>query len=85
MESISPYNAKILLNKLCTTYGFCLTPLWTARLTDYPPRSVKKYTDTVFMAEGLDPRTADSGLYKSVLIEVRTAFAHGSPSSESRV
>jgi hypothetical protein len=79
-STISPQDAKILLDKLCTAYGFCLTPRWKARLINCPPQSVQKYVDTVFLAEGLDPRIADSDLYKSVLNEVRVAFA---PSSQT--
>ncbi len=66
--------ANLLLEKLCVVYGFCLSPLWKARLTTCPPQSPQKYTDTVFLAEGLDPRTADSALYKSILNEVHAAF-----------
>jgi hypothetical protein len=77
-NAIAPQDAKILLDSLCRAYGFCLTPLWSARLTNYPPQSVQKYTDTIFLAEGLDPRTADSDLYKSILSEVREAFSRSS-------
>ena len=64
----------MLLDLLCTKYGFCLSPLWKARLTRNPPRSVQKFTDTIFRAEGLDPETADSALYKSVRAKVKAAF-----------
>jgi hypothetical protein len=77
-STIAPHEAKTLLDRLCTMYGFCLTPLWSARLTNNPPQSVQKYTDTIFLAEGLDPRTADLDLYKSVFSEVRAAFDRSS-------
>jgi hypothetical protein len=78
-STISPQDAKILLEKLCTAYGFCLTPLWKARLINCPPQSVQKYADTVFLAEELEPSSVDRDLYKSVLNEVRMAFT---PSSQ---
>lgn len=72
--SISAVEARSLLSVLCIKYGFRLPPLWTARLINNPPRSTTKFTDTVFHAEGLDPVTADSALYKSIYAEVREAF-----------
>lgn len=69
--------ANRLLERLCTVYGFCLSPLWKARLTTCPPQSPAKYTDTLFRAEGLDPGTADRALYKSILSEVQIAFDLG--------
>jgi hypothetical protein len=77
-----------VLGILCVKYGFCLRPLWHARLRDYPPRSVTKFTDTVFRAEGLDPKAADSAMYKEMAEEVRLAFerskpAGGMPSNKS--
>ncbi len=71
---LSEHEARQLLTTLCTTYGFCLPPLWRARLTKNPPQSVDKFLDTVFRAEGLDPITADSGMYKSMREEVCLAF-----------
>jgi hypothetical protein len=72
--SISAVEARALLGVLCTKYGFCLSPLWTARLEKNPPRSASGFTDTVFRAEGLNPTTADSALYKSIHAEVQKAF-----------
>lgn len=71
---ISTEEAETLLSTLCVKYGFCLPPLWHARLRDCPPRSIAKFTDTVFHAEGLDPRTADRAMYKAMKEEVRLAF-----------
>ena len=72
--SITPEEAERVLGILCVKYGFCLPPLWYARLCDSPPRSIRKFTDAVFLAEGLDPRTADSAMYKAMEEEVRLAF-----------
>lgn len=63
-----------LLDVLCVKYGFCLSPLWRARLERNPPRSTDKFVDTVFWAEGLDPATADRQLYKAVFAEVQRAL-----------
>lgn len=86
--SISPQEAERVLGVLCVKFGFCLPPLWHARLRDCPPRSVAKFTDTVFHSEGLDPRAADSTMYKEMAEEVRLAFersrgAGGMPSNTS--
>ncbi|HET9473786.1 MAG TPA: hypothetical protein VFO82_07830, partial [Steroidobacteraceae bacterium] len=62
---ISEAEAEKVLYTLCVTYGFCLPPLWHARLLNNPPKSVTKFTDTVFHAEGLNPATADSAMYKA--------------------
>jgi hypothetical protein len=72
--TISEPEAQKLLNVLCIKYGFCLPPLWSARLERNPPRSIDKFLDTVFRAEGLDPITAESGMYKAMREEVRLAF-----------
>jgi hypothetical protein len=72
--SITPQEAERVLGILCVKYGFCIPPLWHARLRDCPPHSVAKFTDTVFHAEGLDPRTADRTMYKEMAEEVRLAF-----------
>jgi hypothetical protein len=85
---ITPQEAERVLGILCTKYGFCLPPLWHARLRDCPPRSVAKFTDTVFHAEGLDPIAADSAMYKAMATEVRLGFerskhAGGVPSNNS--
>ena len=77
--SITPQEAEKVLGILCVKYGFCLAPLWHARLRDCPPRSVAKFTDTVFQAEGLDPRTADGAMYKAMAEEVRLAFERSNP------
>ncbi|GHU33243.1 hypothetical protein AGMMS50256_24800 [Betaproteobacteria bacterium] len=71
---ISSQEAERVLGIFCVKYGFCLPSLWHARLRDCPPHSIAKFTDTVFHAEGLDPRTADRAMYKGMLEEVRLAF-----------
>lgn len=48
--------------------------MWHERVRDCPPRSIAKFTDTVFHAEGLDPKTADGAMYKAIAEEVRLAF-----------
>jgi len=77
-QEISEVEARKLLSELCAQLGFCLSPLWVARLERNPPRSIDKFTDTVFRAEGLDPSTADSSLHRSVREKVSEAFARSS-------
>jgi hypothetical protein len=74
-ECISEIESRKLLADLCTELGFCLSPLWTARLERNPPRSVDKFTETVFRAEGLDPVAVNTDLYRSVRKKVEDAFA----------
>jgi hypothetical protein len=61
-------NTKVdqLLERLCTELGFGLAPEEQARLERSPPGSVGAFTDAVFCAEGLDPSTADSRLWRRV-------------------
>lgn len=72
--SLSEAQARCLLNALCVKYGFCLSPLWSARLTRNPPNTSKAFTDTVSHAEGLDPLSAESSLYAAMQQEVAQAF-----------
>jgi hypothetical protein len=71
---ISPDEARAVLGVLCVKYGFCLPRLWHARLIRNPPVSVAKFTDTVISAEGLDPLTVETALYKAMYAEVQKAF-----------
>ena len=71
---LSEIEGRKLLDALCVKYGLCLPPLWQARLERNPPRSIDKFLDAVFRAEGLDPIAADSSLYKAIREEVRLAF-----------
>jgi len=71
---LSESEARKLLDVLCIKYGFCLPLLWHARLEKNPPKSVDKFIDTVFRAEGLDPITSDRDVYKAMREEVRLAF-----------
>jgi hypothetical protein len=80
---ISENEARNLLNKLCVKYGFCLSALWNARLQKNPPNTVEKYAETVFKAEGLDPKMADSDLYKKIREEVYQAFQRSLSESTS--
>jgi hypothetical protein len=80
---ISAKEATTLLGTLCERYGFCLKPLWHARLTRNPPRTPERFADAVFHAEGLDPVTADSQLYRTVLDDVKQAFERSEPPREA--
>jgi hypothetical protein len=73
-RAVSPDEARRVLGILCTKYGFCLPPLWDARLTKNPPNSVAKFTDTVIRAEGLNPSAVETSLYQAMYAEVQQAF-----------
>ena len=71
---ISEAEARRVLTILCVKLGFCLPPVWDARLQKNPPRSVEKFVVTVFRAEGLEPKTAGKDIYRSVAKVVREGF-----------
>lgn len=66
--------AAALLSVLCTRLGFCLPSDAEERLTAAPPPDVRLFTAAVFIAEGLDPSTADRKLYRQVKAVVADAF-----------
>jgi hypothetical protein len=55
-----------LLDDLCIKLGFCLPPNEQHRLRVSPPPDADSFADTVFEAEGMDPR-----LYKQLRRQVR--------------
>ncbi len=63
-----------LLSCLCTRLGFCLRRDAEVRLAEDPPADVHQFTAAVFVAEGLDPLTADRRLYRQVTGMVTDAF-----------
>ncbi|HYI10836.1 MAG TPA: hypothetical protein VEK57_17380 [Thermoanaerobaculia bacterium] len=71
---LSTKEAAALLSRLCTRLGFCLPPDAEARLTQEPPSDVHEFTAAVFIAEGLDPSTADRKVYRQVKAMVEEAF-----------
>ena len=46
-----------LLTKLCIDLGFCLPPRAISQLQHSPPQDIDSFTDAVFIAEDLDPRS----------------------------
>ena len=73
-NSISEHEARRLLDVLCVDYGYCLSPLWTARLQKNPPRSPDRFIDTVVRAEGLNPAELPKAAYRAMLEKAREAF-----------
>jgi len=71
---ISEKETGVLLEKLCVELGFCLPPEDSVRLKQDPPSNVLASTDAVFVAEGLDPSTADRHLYRQVRDMVAGAY-----------
>lgn len=72
--TLSPDQCSRLLDKLCVRLGFCLPPVERQRLAENPPREVLTFTDAVFVAEEMDPVSADRDLYRQVRDLVREAF-----------
>jgi len=71
---LSTEEAGVLLSILCTRLGFCLPPDAVERLTEDPPAGVDQFTAAVFVAEGLDPSTAERKIYRQVKAIVSDAF-----------
>jgi hypothetical protein len=71
-----------LLDALCVKYGFCLPPRWKGRLSKNPPRTIRKFVDTVIRVEGLNPETLDSDLYTAMLRMVQDAFQRSASTRE---
>jgi hypothetical protein len=64
----------ILLTKLCIDLGFCLPPRAISQLQNSPPADIDSFTDAVFVAEDLDPRS-DPRLRAQVRAMVSEEFA----------
>ncbi len=73
-ETMSPLQIQRLLDQLCGRLGFCLPPEDQLRLRENPPEDARSFNDAVFVAEGLDPETADRHLYRLVRDLVARAF-----------
>lgn len=63
-----------LLAKLCVDLGFCLPPSAQSQLQNSPPEDIDSFTDAVFIAEDLDPRS-DLKLRAQVRAMVSDEFA----------
>jgi len=72
---LTPREVELLLQTLCVDLGFCLPPDEAARLKSAPPTDVRAFADAVFLAEGLDPATADRHLWRKVRDGIAVAFA----------
>ena len=70
--------AEQLLGKLCVQLGLCIPPDEWLRLATEPPSEAIAFTDAVFLAEGLDPATADRHLYRQARDIVIEAFRRAS-------
>ncbi|MCP5020421.1 MAG: hypothetical protein GY930_01485 [bacterium] len=71
---INEKEVRDLLCNLCVELGFCLSPEDGKRIEEDPPSDVITFTDAVFVAEGLDPSTADRHLYRQVRDMIAEAF-----------
>jgi hypothetical protein len=71
---LSRFEIQMLLDELCVAEGFCLPPGAAQRLASDQPDDIVDFTDAVFRAEGLDPRSADRRLYRRVRSLVADAF-----------
>jgi hypothetical protein len=78
---LSTQEASALLALLCTRLGFCLPPAAEKRLTEHPLADVLDFTAAVFLAEGLDPSTADRRIYRQVKEVVAEAFRRSEDAS----
>ena len=63
---MSPDKVHQLLDELCVELGFCLSSVEYDRLTQDPPLDARQFANEIYRAEGLDPETADIGLWRKV-------------------
>ncbi len=63
-----------MLDDLCADLGLCLPPEKYAQLRNSPPRTVKAFTDEIFIAEGLSPEVVDKHLWRQVRDRVAEYF-----------
>jgi hypothetical protein len=64
-----------VLARLAANLGFCLSGDAAARLASAEFDSAEQFADAVFLAEAMDPATADPETYR----QVRELIAEGSP------
>jgi hypothetical protein len=77
-----PVSVDLLLDRLCIKLGFCLPPEARLQLRKDPPLDVATFTDAVFVAEGLDPSSADRQLYRGVRDMIQDAFRRAEDESQ---
>lgn len=65
-HDVVPARVGWLLHDLCVKLGFCLSPEHRERLNAYPPAQLDDFVREVFVADGLDPNTADKHLVRQV-------------------
>jgi hypothetical protein len=80
--ALSQPEVESLLSDLCVGYGFCLPSEEHDRLLANPPQDVLAFVDAVFIAEGLNPQTADRNTYRAVRDRVAASFARSVEKSE---
>ena len=74
--TLEPHEVETLLDKLCSDLGFCLPSDEHKRISSNPPDDVIAFVDAVFIAEGMNPGTADRHVYRRVRDYVSAAFKH---------
>jgi hypothetical protein len=77
-STLKPVDVETLLETLCVELGFCLPPDSYDQLVESPPGDIQTFTDAVFAAEGMNPRTARRQLYMQVRNRVAATFAMAS-------
>jgi hypothetical protein len=71
---LSESQIRSLLYRLCVDLGFCFPADVAGTFETNPPRTIVAFTDSVFVAEGLDPARADRLLYDQVRAVVATTI-----------
>ncbi|MDR1795253.1 MAG: hypothetical protein LBR25_07665 [Erysipelotrichaceae bacterium] len=71
MESLIQKERKIILDKLCSKYGFTLVKESYDKIMNGIFRSPLEFTYALYRAEGMDPELADTRLFQKVLTEVQ--------------
>ena len=72
--ALEPAELETLLADLCVGYGFCLPSQEHDKLLANPPQELIAFVNAIFIAEGLNPDTANRSTYRAVRDRVAASF-----------
>jgi hypothetical protein len=73
-DTMDPTEVRQLLDELCVDLGFCLPPSAKSQLEQEPPDQAEAFARAVFIAEGLNPDSADLHLFRQVRSRISDAM-----------
>lgn len=79
---MSPIEIERLLDALCVDMGFCLPPKAKEELVRTPPDEPTAFARAVFIAENLNPDSADRHLFRQVRDRIADAMRRSADHAE---